>query len=123
MAYLPQGMKVGRSTLGQLRTRGVTNPPGFTQTYATAGRTVPNATTSAVTETIAAVAPAGGTGATAGGWDTAGNRDLAITTINETKAMTLALKTQQAAIAAQVLALKGVATALIDAAQAAALAS
>lgn len=32
--------------------------------------------------TIPAAAPAGGTGTAAGGWDTAGNRDLAIATIN-----------------------------------------
>ncbi len=31
---------------------------------------------------IPASAPAGGTGTAAGGWDTAANRDLAITTIN-----------------------------------------
>lgn len=38
--------------------------------------------------TVAAVAgsiPAGGTGAAAGGWDTSGNRDTAITTITEIK--------------------------------------
>jgi len=38
----------------------------------------------ALTATVAA-APAGGTGAAAGGWDTAGNRDLAIATINNLK--------------------------------------
>lgn len=32
--------------------------------------------------TTAAAPPAGGTGAAAGGWDTAGNRDAAISTIN-----------------------------------------
>ena len=32
-----------------------------------------------------AAAPAGGTGAAAGGWDTAGNRDSAIRTINYTR--------------------------------------
>ncbi len=32
-----------------------------------------------------AAAPAGGTGAAAGGWDTAGNRDTAITCINDTR--------------------------------------
>lgn len=32
-----------------------------------------------------AAAPAGGTGAAAGGWDTAGNRDTAITAINDTR--------------------------------------
>lgn len=35
---------------------------------------------------VAGSAPAGGTGAAAGGWDTAANRDLAIAAINETKA-------------------------------------
>lgn len=50
--------------------------------------------------TVAAVAgtiPAGGTGAAAGGWDTAGNRDTAITTAGEIKtqlnALIAALKT------------------------------
>jgi len=35
---------------------------------------------------VAGTAPAGGTGTTAGAWDTAANRDLAIAAINETKA-------------------------------------
>lgn len=50
--------------------------------------------------TVAAVAgliPAGGTGAAAGGWDTAPNRDTAITTAGEIKtqlnALIAALKT------------------------------
>lgn len=34
---------------------------------------------------LPAAAPVGGTGATAGGWDTAGNRDSTITTINDTR--------------------------------------
>jgi len=46
----------------------------------------------AVTPTVAAVAPAGGTGAAAGGWDTAGNRDTAITTINQIKTLAEANK-------------------------------
>lgn len=49
----------------------------YTQTYATAAKTVPAATQLA--------APAGGTGTAAGGWDTAGNRDLAIASINAAK--------------------------------------
>lgn len=47
--------------------------------------------------TVAAVAgatPAGGTGAAAGGWDTAGNRDTTITTITEIKAQLNALLVQ-----------------------------
>jgi len=46
----------------------------------------------AVTATVTAVAPAGGTGAAAGGWDTAGHRDTAIATINESKALAEANK-------------------------------
>jgi hypothetical protein len=37
----------------------------------------------AFTTTNAQNAPAGGTGTAGGGWDTAGNRDTAITTINQ----------------------------------------
>lgn len=46
--------------------------------------------------TVAAVAgaiPAGGTGAAAGGWDTAGNRDTAIVTIGEIKTQLNAVRT------------------------------
>jgi hypothetical protein len=57
---------------------------GYTQTYATAARTVPAAT--------ALTPPAGGTGATAGAYDTAGNRDLMIASITATQADLLALK-------------------------------
>lgn len=34
---------------------------------------------------VAGLVPAGGTGAAAGGWDTAGNRNTAITTVTEIK--------------------------------------
>ena|SRR5687768_11120937 len=44
--------------------------------------------------TIANPAPAGGTGTAAGGWDTAGNRDTAITTINNTRTLALELQTK-----------------------------
>jgi len=44
--------------------------------------------------TIANPAPAGGTGTAAGGWDTAGNRDTAITTINDTRTLALELQTK-----------------------------
>lgn len=53
------------------------NLTAFTQTFSTAVHTVPAATQVA--------APAGGTGTAAGGWDTAGNRDAAITSINAAK--------------------------------------
>jgi len=52
------------------------------------------ATAAAVSGTV----PAGGSGAAAGGWDTAGNRDTAITTITELKTTVNALVTDVAAI-------------------------
>ena len=58
--------------------------PTYTQTYATASRTVPAAT--------ALAPPAGGTGAAAGAYDTAANRDLMIASITATQADLLALK-------------------------------
>lgn len=56
----------------------------YTQTYSTAARTVPVAT--------ALTPPAGGTGATAGAYDTAVNRDAMIASITATQADLLALK-------------------------------
>ena len=44
------------------------------------------ATATTIAAAIPAAAPAGGTGAAAGGWDTAANRDAAITTINDLRA-------------------------------------
>lgn len=42
---------------------------------------------------VAGLIPAGGTGATAGAWDTAGNRDTAIVTATELKTQLNALLT------------------------------
>lgn len=44
------------------------------------------ATTTTIAAAIPDAAPAGGTGAAAGAWDTAANRDAAITTINDLRA-------------------------------------
>lgn len=44
--------------------------------------------------TVANAAPAGGTGTAEGGWDTAGNRDTAITTVNQTRTLALELQTK-----------------------------
>ena len=55
-------------------------------------------------------APAGGTGAAAGGWDNASNRDLAIATINDTRTMVLELKTDIDAIKAALRGLNFIAT-------------
>lgn len=55
------------------------------------------ATRAATVAAVAGSVPAGGTGAAAGGWDTSGNRDTAITTATEIKtqlnALIAALKT------------------------------
>lgn len=51
----------------------------------------------ALTATVAA-APAGGTGTAAGGWDTSGNRDLAIATINNLKTRVDQLETKLQAL-------------------------
>jgi hypothetical protein len=48
----------------------------------------------------ATAAPAGGTGTAAGGWDTAANRDLAITAINNTRLLALELQTKLNALIA-----------------------
>ena len=54
--------------------------------------------------TIPAAAPAGGTGAAAGGWDTAGNRDTAITLINDLRTFNIEIRAKLDAI---ILALRG----------------
>lgn len=50
---------------------------------------------------VPAAAPAGGTGAAAGGWDTAVNRDAAITTINGVRTLASELQTQLNALLAE----------------------
>lgn len=86
----------------------------YVETYSTPARTIPAATYVDPTATITAVAPAGGTGAAAGGWDTAGHRDTAITTINELKTLAESLKTQIIALGADVLAHKKLIVALVQ---------
>jgi hypothetical protein len=61
------------STLGFYNVAAVARPTGYTQTYATASRTHANIT--------ASNPPAGGTGATAGAYDTAANRNAMITSL------------------------------------------
>jgi hypothetical protein len=71
------GMQIATGATQKLGFFGVTpavRPTALTQTYATA-----SATHAAVTQLVA---PAGGTGVAAGGWSTAANRDLSITSIN-----------------------------------------
>jgi hypothetical protein len=70
------GTKFGQagSKIGFYGVTPAVRPTALTQTYSTA-----SATHSAVTQLAA---PAGGTGIAAGGWSSAANRDLAITSIN-----------------------------------------
>lgn len=70
------GTKIGTGTtqkLGFYNATPVVRPSAYTQTYTTASKTVPNAT--------ASNPPAGGTGATAGAYNNATNRDLMITSL------------------------------------------
>ena len=81
------GTEVGRFEDGKLGFHGATaanKADAYTQTYSTAARTVPAATQS--------TPPAGGTGATAGAYDSAANRDLMIASITAGAADLLALK-------------------------------
>lgn len=63
------------------------------------------ATIAAPATVLAANAPAGGTGAAAGAWDTAPDRDTAIALINNLKAAVAELQTEMTAV---LVALKGV---------------
>lgn len=60
------------------------------------------ATATTIAAAIPAAAPAGGTGATAGAWDTAANRDAAITTINDLRAYAVEQKADFDAVVADV---------------------
>ena len=104
-AALPLALGFGLVVLASSRVRetalGFVNnyTSRYTQTFATASRThsadgstavaaadaaaAAAATATSIAAAIPAAAPAGGVGTAAGGWDTAANRDLAITTIND----------------------------------------
>jgi hypothetical protein len=77
-------IKVLGNKLGFFNVTPVVKPTAYTQTYATAAKTVPNAT--------ASNPPAGGTGATEGAYDTAAHRDEMITSLTNNIADVLALK-------------------------------
>ena len=70
--------------LGFFNVTPVVRATAYTQTYSTAAKTVPAAT--------ASNPPAGGTGISAGGYDTAANRNLMITSLTNEIADLLALK-------------------------------
>ncbi len=70
-------------------------------TTSVVGGVLEAATQAANAAVIPAAAPAGGTGAAAGGWDTAGNRDAAIVTINALVTAVTSLKTDYNALLAK----------------------
>jgi hypothetical protein len=120
--YFPQGIYITRAggSFPKLRASGISITQAASPTLS---RLVPNATVAAVTETITAVAQVGGTGAAAGGWDTAVNRDTSIAAINETKVLAEEEKVAMNALIADTLALKQALTSIVDALQAAGMAS
>jgi hypothetical protein len=71
---LTGAVNINATTLGFFGVTLASRPTAYTQTYSTASKTH-----AAVTQLAC---PAGGTGAAAGGWSTAANRDLAIASIN-----------------------------------------
>lgn len=81
-------MRREQDSVTELRVEKVLDKNGK-QVLATQGATVANSATA-----VPAAAPAGGTGAAAGGWDTAANRDAAITTINGLRTVVIELQTQ-----------------------------
>jgi len=103
--FLGTFLPAANSAVTALSAMGGAGKPGtaITQTYSTAASVVPNATYAAT----ALTPPAGGTGSAGGGYDTAGNRDLMITSVT-------ALRTDLIALAADVLALKKVITQIVD---------
>ena len=110
-AYHPVGEPVVRNSSGKLV---MPVAATYVQTYSTALRTVPAATVAAVSASITTACPAGGTGAAAGGWDTAGHRDTSITTATENRLLALSLKTQINALRADLAALYADTNSLID---------
>ena len=74
-------IRLDSTGIGFLGSTPVAQASAYTQTYSTADKT--HATPTGVA--VAGAVPAGGTGAAAGAWDTAANRDTAITTISEIK--------------------------------------
>ena len=81
------GTKIGTAItekLGFYNATPIVQPSAYTQTYATADKTHAAMTSSDM--------PAGGTGAAAGGWDTAANRDIAIADFAELRVDVIDLK-------------------------------
>lgn len=92
----------------------VARPAAYTQTYSTADKTHANLTATSIAAAVPAAAPAGGTGATAGAYDTAANRDLAITTINDLRTHAIEMDLDYEALLVDLTDLKQLVNSVID---------
>jgi len=92
----------------------VARPSAYTQTYATADKTHANLTSTSIAAAIPAAAPAGGVGTAAGGWDTAANRNSAITTINGLRTWALEIDADYEAMLVDLTDLKQLVNSIID---------
>ena len=120
------GSKIGTATnqkLGFFNATPVVRPTAYTQTYATADKTHAALTATAIAAVIPAAAPAGGTGTAAGGWDTAANRDAAITTINDLRTWAVEVDADYEALLVDVTDVKQLVNSVIDDLQALGLAA
>ena len=120
------GTKIGTAITQKLGFYGVTpvaQPGAYTQTYATADKTNAAIGATAIAAVIPAAAPAGGTGTAAGGWDTAANRDAAITTINDLRSWIVEVDADYEALLVDVTDAKQLLNSIIDDLQALGLAA
>ncbi len=101
-------------TLGFFGVAPTARPSAYTQTYATADKTHAAFTATSIAAAVPAAAPAGGTGAAAGGWDTAGNRDSAITTINDLRTWAIEMDLDYEALFVDVADIKQLVNSVID---------
>lgn len=111
------GTKIGTATtqkLGFYNATPIVQPSAYTQTYSTADKTHAAQTATGIAANVPAAAPAGGTGTAAGGWDTAANRNSAITTINGLRTWALEMDGDYEALLVDVTDLKQLVNALID---------
>ena len=108
MAYLNATAGAAReaAAIGELGTLGAAIP-----TAAQADTAALTAT--AIAAAVPAAAPAGGTGATAGAYDTAANRDLAITTINDLRTHAIEMDLDYEALLVDVAAIRTTLNALL----------
>lgn len=81
-----------------------TAPPAITATTIAAANSAAAAaaTATSIAAAVPAAAPAGGVGAAAGAWDTAANRDAAITTINDLRTHAIEMDQDYEALLADV---------------------